>query len=65
MKLPRRRLLQLVASATALPLFSCLAWAQSYPTRPLRVIVGFPPGGGADTVTRIVGQWLSEAARPW
>jgi len=60
MKLPRRRLLQLVASATALPLFSCLAWAQSYPTRPLRVIVGFPPGGGADTVTRIVGQWLSE-----
>jgi tripartite-type tricarboxylate transporter receptor subunit TctC len=39
---------------------SHFAWAQSYPTRPLRWIVGFPPGGGADTVTRIVGQWLSE-----
>jgi tripartite-type tricarboxylate transporter receptor subunit TctC len=60
MKLPRRKFLYVAASATALPLLSRLAWAQSYPTRPLRWIVGFPPGGGADTVTRIVGQWLSE-----
>ena len=59
MKLPRRTFLHLAASATALPL-SRLAWAQSYPTRPARLIVGWPPGGGADTVSRIVGQWLSE-----
>jgi tripartite-type tricarboxylate transporter receptor subunit TctC len=57
MKLPRRQFLHLAAGAAALPR---IARAQSYPTRPLRLIVGFPPGGGADTVTRIVGQWLSE-----
>jgi len=60
MKLPRRNFLYLAAGAAALPALSRIARAQSYPTRPLRWIVGFPPGGGADTVTRIVGQWLSE-----
>src|SRR4029077_15773564 len=60
MKLPRRNFLHLTAAAAALPLLSRLVWAQRYPTRPLRWIVGFPPGGGADTVTRRVGQWLSE-----
>ena len=59
-KLPRRQFLHLAANAAALPFLSSLAGAQSYPTRPLRLIVGFPPGGGADTVSRIVGQWLSE-----
>jgi tripartite-type tricarboxylate transporter receptor subunit TctC len=60
MKLPRRNFLHLAAGAAALPFLSSLAGAQSYPSRPLRLIVGFPPGGGADTVSRIVGQWLSE-----
>jgi len=60
MKLPRRRFLHLVTVAAALPSLSQIAWSQTYPTRPLRWIVGFPPGGGADTVARIVGQWLSE-----
>ena len=60
MKLPRRKFLHLAAGAAALPAFSRIARAQAYPSRPVRWIVGFPPGGGADTVTRIVGQWLSE-----
>src|SRR5262249_58777349 len=48
------------AGAAALPAISRFAWAQVYPTRPVRWIVGFPPGGGADTVARIAGQWLSD-----
>jgi tripartite-type tricarboxylate transporter receptor subunit TctC len=60
MKLPRRKFLHLAAGAAALPAFSRIARAQAYPSRPVRWIVGFPPGGGADTVTRIVGQPLSE-----
>jgi tripartite-type tricarboxylate transporter receptor subunit TctC len=60
MKLPRRQFLHLAAGAAALPAVSPIASAQVYPMRPLRWIVGFPPGGGADTVTRIMGQWLSE-----
>src|SRR6266436_4352192 len=59
MKLPRRRFLHLAAAA-ALPAVSRIAWAQAYPTRPVRWIVGFPPGGGADTVARIIGPWLSQ-----
>jgi tripartite-type tricarboxylate transporter receptor subunit TctC len=59
MKLPRRNFLHLAAGAAALPAVSRFAWAQTYPTRPVRWIVGFPPGGGADTVARIVGPWLS------
>jgi tripartite-type tricarboxylate transporter receptor subunit TctC len=59
-KLPRRKFLHLAAGAAALPVVPRIAWAQTYPSRPVRWIVGFPPGGGADTVTRIVGQPLSE-----
>jgi tripartite-type tricarboxylate transporter receptor subunit TctC len=60
MKLPRRRFLHLAAGAAALPVISCIALAQSYPTRPVRLIVGFPAGGPADIVARLFGQWLSE-----
>jgi tripartite-type tricarboxylate transporter receptor subunit TctC len=55
----RRDLLHLAAAA-ALAAVPRIAWAQTYPARPLRWIVGFPPGGGADTVARIMGAWLSE-----
>lgn len=60
MGFPRRQLLQLAAAAVAAPVFPQSASALDYPTRPLRWIIGFPPGGGADTVTRIMAQWLSE-----
>ena len=57
MKLPRRHFLHLAAGAAALPRF---AWAQVYPTRPVRIIVGYVAGGGTDIVARLIGQWLSE-----
>jgi tripartite-type tricarboxylate transporter receptor subunit TctC len=60
MKLVRRRFLQLAAGAVALPAVPHFAQAQVYPSRPVRLIVGFPPGGGADTVARIIAPWLSE-----
>jgi tripartite-type tricarboxylate transporter receptor subunit TctC len=60
MKLPRRRFLHLAAGATALPVVSRFAWAQTYPTQPVRIIVSLAPGGGADIVARLIGQWLSE-----
>jgi tripartite-type tricarboxylate transporter receptor subunit TctC len=60
MKIQRREFLHLVAGAAALPAIPRIARAQTYPTRPVRFIVGFPPGGAADTTARLVGQWLSE-----
>src|SRR5215475_1313508 len=61
MKLPRRNFLHLAASAAALPAVSRIARAQAYPTRPVRIVVGFPAGGSAsDIVARLIGQWLSE-----
>ena len=60
MKLPRRQFLHLAAGAAALPAVSRIAWAQAYPSRPVRVIVGFPAGGGVDINARLMGQWLSE-----
>jgi tripartite-type tricarboxylate transporter receptor subunit TctC len=60
MKLPRRSFLHLTAGAAALPGLSRFAWAQAYPSRPVRIMVGFPPGGPADILARLIGQWLSE-----
>jgi tripartite-type tricarboxylate transporter receptor subunit TctC len=60
MKLPRRTFLHLAAGAAALPTIARVAMAQSYPTRPVRLIVGFAPGGTLDTLARVIGQWLSD-----
>jgi len=59
MQVPRRQFLQLSAGAAALAV-SRFAWAQAYPSRPVRLIVPFPPGGGAEISARLIGQWLSE-----
>ncbi len=60
MKLPRRRFLHLAAGAAVLPAVSRVARAQSYPTRPVRLIAPFPPGGSIDLTARLIGGWLSE-----
>jgi tripartite-type tricarboxylate transporter receptor subunit TctC len=60
MKLARRKFLNLAAGAAALPAVSRFAWAQAYPTRPIRIVVGYTPGGAGDIVARIIGQRLSE-----
>ena len=60
MKLPRRQFLHLAAGAAALPAVSRVARAQVYPSRPVRIVVGFPAGGSFDVVARLFGQWLSE-----
>jgi tripartite-type tricarboxylate transporter receptor subunit TctC len=60
MKLPRRQFLHVAAGAAALPISSRTAGAQAYPTRPVRIIVGYPPGGSADVVARLIGQQLSD-----
>ncbi len=60
MKLPRRQFLQLAAGGAALPAIPRLAWAESYPSRPVQMIVGFPPGSAPDIVARLAAQWLSE-----
>jgi tripartite-type tricarboxylate transporter receptor subunit TctC len=59
MKLPRRQFLHLAVVAAALPAVSRAASAEAYPTKPIRWIIGFPAGGGADTVARIMEPWLS------
>jgi tripartite-type tricarboxylate transporter receptor subunit TctC len=60
MKLPRRRFLHLAASATALPALSRIAQAESYPSRPVQMIVGFPAGSAPDIIARLAAQWLAE-----
>ncbi len=60
MSFPRRRFLHLAGAAIALPAVSRIASAQAYPTRPVRLIIGYPPGGSADITARLMGQWLSE-----
>src|SRR5437588_3023599 len=60
MAIPRREFLGLAAGAVALPALSRIARAQNYPTRPVRIIVSTAPAGTADTLARLIGQWLSE-----
>jgi tripartite-type tricarboxylate transporter receptor subunit TctC len=60
MRLPRRKFLHLAGGAAALPAVSRMTRAQSYPSRPVRIIVGFPPAGSNDIHARLIAQWLSE-----
>ena len=60
MNFPRRQLLKLAAGASVLPAFTQLVKAENYPTRPIRLVIGYTPGGSADLTARLMGQWLSE-----
>src|SRR5215813_14060784 len=60
MQLPRRRFLRLAGGAVALPYVSTIASAQTYPAKPVRLIIGYTPGGSADLTARLMAQWLSE-----
>jgi tripartite-type tricarboxylate transporter receptor subunit TctC len=60
MRLPRRAFFRFTVGAAVLPAISQIAWAQAYPSRPVRIIVGFPPGGPSDILARLIGQRLSE-----
>src|SRR5258707_3873482 len=64
MKIRGRQFLQFGAAAIAVAASSPVASAQAYPTRPVRIIVGWPAGGGGDIVARLMGQWLSERLGP-
>lgn len=60
MKLARRKFLHLAAGAAAMPVISRVAKAQSYPAKPARIVVGYPPGGVSDVLARLIARWLSE-----
>src|SRR5215475_12784313 len=60
MKLPRRRFLHLAANAAVVSSVPRMTRAQAYPSRPVRIIVGYAPGGGQDILARLIGQWLSD-----
>src|SRR2546421_10679314 len=60
MKFPRRNFLHLAAGVAALPAVWRIAWAQAYPSRPVRLIVPVGPAGATDITARLIGQWLSE-----
>jgi tripartite-type tricarboxylate transporter receptor subunit TctC len=60
MRLSRRRFVHLAAAIAALPIMSRVAWTQTYPSRPVRLVVATPAGGGADVIARLIGQWLSD-----
>src|SRR5262249_27096923 len=63
-RFPRRHFLRLAAGAAALPALARPALAQSFPSRPIHLIVGFAPGGGNDIVARLLGQWLADRLGP-
>jgi tripartite-type tricarboxylate transporter receptor subunit TctC len=58
-RIPRRAFLHLAASVVAIPTVSSVAFGQSYPSQPVRIVVGFPPGATADIIARLIGRWLS------
>jgi tripartite-type tricarboxylate transporter receptor subunit TctC len=60
MRLSRRKLLHAAAGAAVVPAVARVASASDYPTRPVHLIIGYPPGGSADMTARLTGQWLSE-----